>query len=171
MDGRVLGLDMSSSLGWAIAEVRGQNSVIVESGLKVMKSNDEDVALRLIRFLDFLNRKVVSVDRIYFEDVSMFANMGRPGATGVWSQMYAIMIFWAYNTNTLRQKIHPTTLKKQFTGNHKASKEEMCAAAHALGWTGGKEGTKLDHDEADAIGLIVVGEAEYGRKVTVLPKK
>jgi len=52
--------------------------------------------------------------------------------------------------------IHVNTVKKEFTGNGHAKKEEICRVAHRLGWTHGHPDTDTDHDEADALAIIWV---------------
>lgn len=155
-----LALDLATSLGWALAE----NHRIVASGVEDFKlSKHELEGQRLSKFYNFMQKFIeAGVHEVFYEHVIGF----KGSTTRVFDDLHAILKLVCDNAGIKRQGINPASLKKQFTGSGLASKEEMCATAHSLGWRGGLEGTDRDHDECDAIAIIFCVMKERGYEAT-----
>ena len=159
---RCLGIDLGNHTGWAVSE-----------GLKITSSGVRDFSIkshetngnRGIKFYNFL-LSLGHFDKIFYEKVQ-FTNNFRSGDGGeLYKGLLMLVNMYGASFGVEPIGIHPGTLKKAFTGNGRAEKEEMCAIAHSLGWKGGARGTKLMNDEADAIALLVTQVREkYGIKL------
>lgn len=151
-----IALDLGTHTGWA----RSVGDRIVASGVRdfSLKQN-EHKGKRGIRFYNFL-LTLGQPDVIFYEVVQFTGS--RPGGK-VWAgdngELYKgllmlVNMFGAgFGVPTIG--VHPSSLKKQFSGNGKAEKIEMCDTARKYGWLGGSPGTDLHHDEADAGALII----------------
>lgn len=156
-----LALDIATSLGWALAE----DARIVKSGVVDFSlSKHESEGKRLARFYNFLQEFVSNgVHEVFYERVYGFK--GRD--TTLFNEFHGILKLIVDNTPGVRRfSVNPSSLKLQFAGSGKASKTQMCAVAHALGWQGGEEGTDRDHDECDAIAILVCILRERGYEAT-----
>jgi Holliday junction resolvasome RuvABC endonuclease subunit len=169
-----LALDLGSNCGYAKLEGR----VVVESGtVKFSVSRDlpHPDGRRLINFHNWLTQKIEGgVSEVIFENVNWIAaSVGARKKNQIRSEtsiivyytMLGILQMVCAQANIPLFSIQNTTLKARFAGNGKATKEQMCARAHALGWTGGAEGTDLSNDEADAIALLYARMQEYGEEI------
>lgn len=152
---RYLGLDIGTQTGWALAE----GDTIIGSGVRDLSVKaSQHIGRRGFMFANFLT-KIGHLDEIYYEKIQ-FTGARKGG--GSWSgdngELYKgllmLLNMHAYSFGTPVIGVHPGTLKKQFTGYGAAKKHDMCQAAHMIGWKGGKLGSALQDDEADAIALI-----------------
>lgn len=156
---RYLSLDISKFTGYALVE----GNQLIKSGVRDFSVKaSEHIGKRGIKFYNFL-LSIGQVDEIYYEKV-MFSG-GFKNAAGNWTgatndgrELYhgflMLVNMYAAGFGIPLFGIHVSTLKKQFTGNGHADKEQMVARAHELGWKGGQVGTSLYHDQVDAIALL-----------------
>jgi len=159
----IIGLDIGTRTGWAIS----QGDKIISSGVRdfSLKAN-EHKGKRGIRFYNFL-MTLPHPDVIFYEKVQFSMNKYSSEGGELYKGLLMLVNMFAagFDVNTIG--VHPSTLKKQFTGNGRAEKLEMCNTARKYGWQGGAEGTDLLNDEADAGAVIITQARElYGLDVT-----
>lgn len=166
---RYLALDIGTATGWALSE----GDKIVGSGVRDFSS--ENKGRKGIKFYNFLHG-IGYVDAVFFE-IIMFRPGYKDKETGMWkggvtndghalyNGLLMVMEMYAAGFGTPTFGVHPGTVKKQFCGHGHATKEEVCASAHAIGWLGGQPGTALCHDEADAIAVLVTQLRARGHRV------
>jgi hypothetical protein len=154
---RFLALDIAKCTGYALVE----GDRLIRSGVRDFSS--EHIGRRGLKFYNFL-LSIGHVDEIYFETIMFGGNF--KNAAGKWvapssdgRELYhgllMVMNMYAAGYGVHPFPVHPSTLKKNFTGHGHAEKKDMCAAARALGWQGGAEGSAAFHDEVDAIAMLV----------------
>jgi len=148
-DYTTLSLDLGSSFGWALAH----NGKIVESGIVNLYSKDTHPGTRFTRFHNWLATKGKGVKHIVYEKISRFESAD---SAKVHCGLLALTQMYCLNAGKRMTALHVNTVKKEFTGNGHAKKEEICRTAHRLGWKGGHLDTDVDHDEADAIAIMWV---------------
>lgn len=171
----ILSLDLGSTLGWAMAEV----GVLVASG-EVDLTVDRD--LRKIRYCNFLI-EMRGVDEIIYEkvmshDMTIWVTNKKTGLKTkkrVFSVIAAHLYGWfegelerfCKGWRIPLKGLHNATVKKEFTGNGKASKKDICAECHRRGWQGGAWGKDSNNNEADAIAMLYVELAKRGVNMVV----
>jgi len=168
---RYLGLDLGTRTGWALVE----GNKLIGSGVRDFSVKaSQHIGKRGIKFYNFL-LSMGQVDEIYYETI-MFGGSFK-GADGKWinpsndgRELYhgllMLVNMYAAGFGIPTFPVHNSTLKKDFAGHGHATKEEMCARAHALGWKGGEPGTALFHDEVDGIALLESQlRKKYGVKI------
>lgn len=151
---RTLSLDLGSKTGYVLAE----DAKVVRSGVRdfALKSH-EHKGQRGIKFYNFLV-SFGQVDEVYYE-VIQFSGMRKGGAAWqgdngeLYKGLLMLLNMYCCGWNIDPIGMHPGTLKKEFAGHGHATKEDMCRAAHRIGWQGGADGQVIHNDEADAIGL------------------
>jgi hypothetical protein len=142
-DHTILSLDLGNNLGWA----KVVNGVIVQSGVVSLFRKDAHPGDRFLRFSNWL-RTHKGLNEIFYEDVPRFeSNFAARVYCGLLSQL---QIFCLVSQVRLTN-IKANSVKKEFTGNGRADKIEICRTAHRLGWKHGHLDLDLDHDEADAL--------------------
>lgn len=159
---KILSLDIGTTCGWAFS--KGQK--IIAWGVhdfKVRRRDTNAPGHRLIEFYNWL-ADFGGVDEVYYESVAGFQSS--QGADKVYYGMLGVIEMFCAGYDIPLIGMHTTTLKHQFTGNGRAKKDEMCALAHRLGWTGGRVGTDQDHDACDACALIICIQKRYGVEIT-----
>lgn len=161
----VLALDLGTTLGWALSV----DHVITEWGVESFKVSNErhnDGGHRLLRFHNWLCEwfEKYPITEIFYEESPLMGFKSQSSAI-VNIQMRGIASFICAAADIPFIAIHGSTLKKAFAGSGHAKKEEMCATAHQLGWDGGKIGTDLDNDAADACAQIYCILRERGISV------
>ena len=147
---RFLGLDLGSNCGVAVYDFI-QGKKLLQEKLQLFQwdlstQGLESGAARFVRLRAFLN--TVQPDVIGYEDVKytppreFFVNkkfgiaavLSRVAtASEVLGGMKVTVATWAEEENLLAQGFAISTIKKYATGNGKASKEDMIAAANKLG--------------------------------------
>lgn len=160
----VLALDLGTALGWAFA----RNGIIEAWGVEDLSIRGDDshaAGDRLIKFFNWMNGSDGApgwggVDEVFYEIAG--ANLRNMAANEVYYQLKGVVRMFCASCRIPLTGMHNATLKKSFTGNGRAEKHEMCSYARNLGWTGGREGTAMDHDAADAVALIVCILKERG---------
>lgn len=167
-----LGLDLGTHTGWA----KSEGSEIIGSGVRDFSlKSGECRGKRGVKFYNFLLTHG-RVDEIYVEKVAFSGNFKNkkgewitPSSDG--RQLYhgflMLVEMYAAGFGIPVYEVNLATLKKRFTGNGHATKEEMCMMAHQLGWQGGHPGTALYHDEVDACALVITEQKmRYNTHVT-----
>lgn len=142
-DHTILSLDLGNSLGWA----KVVNGVIVQSGVVSLFRKDAHPGDRFLRFSNWL-RTHKDLNEIFYEDVPRFeSNFAARVYCGLLSQLQVYCLV----SQVRLTNIKANSVKKEFTGNGRADKAEICRTAHRLGWKHGHPDLDLDHDEADAL--------------------
>lgn len=148
---RYLALDMGTATGYALAE----GDRIVKCGVRDFSiRRNQHIGNRGIMFYNFLN-SLGRIDEIYYEKIMFTGKFNCNDGHELYHGLLMVMNMVAAGYAIPTIGVWPGTLKKAFTGNGAAQKEEMCAEAHRRGWKGGKPGTREGHDEVDAIALII----------------
>lgn len=155
----VLSLDLGSTIGWAIC----QGAKIGYSGTKCFSAKDSHPGHRFLHFQNWLY-DFSGVNEIIYEDVPRFESAG---AAKVYCGFLAVLQIFCLANRVRLTGIKSNSVKKEFTGKGNAKKIEMCARCHLIGWKNGKEGTELDHDEADAIAALMVVMSRREVQVTL----
>lgn len=156
----VLSLDLGTSLGYAVC----QDGVIVESGIKDFKKYDRPLVL-LYQFLVTIYNKY-RFNELFFEMVPIMGHGKFMEQARKYGKFLGVLELFAGMNYIPVSHMAPMTLKKEFGGTGKATKADMCAVCHDMGWQGGRVNTEMDNDEADAIGLIVAFYRRRGLEVT-----
>lgn len=148
-----LALDLGTSTGWAILcddviEATGQEYFPMDRDMGRKAAGN-----RLRNFLEFI-KTFHYVDEIFYEHNHRI--QAGEKAVRVYYGMLGIleMVTAAADVNLIA--IHTTTLKKGFTGNGRAQKEEIGRKCVELGWKNAvyRGNEVANHDEADAIALL-----------------
>lgn len=155
----VLALDLGTILGWAFA----RNGVIEASGsVNLYDSSGEPNGRRYTRFYNWLN-KWRNVDAFFYEKVQMQMAQKSQSSILTYGGYFGVLEMVSANGRIPMQGMPISTLKKAVAGHGHAKKHQMCEALHQMGWTGGKVGTDMDNDEADACSLILaIFDQTYG---------
>ena len=146
---KLLAFDISSrSLGWAGTTDNGS----IQSGVQNFSSYTHDYGKLFDAYHSWLLTMVENFkpDRIVIEGTN---NMLKGNARYLLTSMSGITHMVAARHNIPRREFAPATIKKFFTGNARASKEDMIAEAHKRGFT-----KVVKDDEADAIAILLLGE-------------
>lgn len=159
MSNKILALDLSKSLGYALLE----GDKIVKTGSYLLSyKTDVHPGAKFIRLVEFLNQ-YSDVDEILYEFVPRFVSA--QWAVNYGGYLGQLMMFC--NVNGIRfGSLKPTQIKQVFTGKGNADKKAICAVCHKIGWRNGKPGTDIDNDEADAIALLVATMMNRGREIS-----
>lgn len=156
---RYLSLDLGTRTGYALVE----GDQLIKSGVRDFSVKaSEHIGKRGIKFYNFL-LTLGQVDEIYYEEIQF--GRGFKTDDGRWVNptndgrefyhgLLMLMNMYAAGFGIPTFPIHPSTLKKAFTGHGHAKKPDMVARAHELGWKGGSPGTAQYHDEVDAIAML-----------------
>lgn len=149
----LLALDLGTTTGWALCTDGG--SVI--SGTQSFKPGRfEGGGMRYLRFKRWLTELKATTDRlgaVYFEEVRRHAGVDAAHAYG---GFLATLTAWCEHHTIPYSGVPVGTIKKHATGKGNASKDEMIAAARALGHAPG------DDNEADALALLTWAMVESG---------
>lgn len=159
----VLSLDLGSNTGWCI----GQNNKIIVSGTTTFHEPGCHPGLRFLRFRNWLVQ-FAKVKEIFYEDTPMYSSLVHARVN---CGMLAVLQSFSLEFSIPVTCMHSMSIKKAFTGSGRAekgvnSKQPICDAAHALGWTGGKKDTTMCNDEADAIAIYFSIMQRRGFQVT-----
>ena len=141
----ILALDLGTKTGWALACRDGR----ITSGSQSFKPQRfEGGGMRFLRFkrwLTDIKQCNDGIDQVVFEEVRRHVGVDAAHAYGGFmGQLTA----WCERHQIPYQGIPVGTIKKHATGKGNASKDEMVAAARALGHA------PVDDNEADAIALL-----------------
>jgi hypothetical protein len=159
-----LALDLATRTGWAVSE----GSVIIASGTFDLSASTKalhregmkifllEQAFRENRFHEFINEIVIEDIMVFKGKNSIQSQRGIASYFFLQGKVFEYCRAIGINPPTL---INPMTLKLQFAGTGKASKEDMGRELEARGWTGAvwdKAGNLVNNDEADALALLFV---------------
>jgi len=169
---RLLGLDLGTCTGYALSS----GSKIVRSGVRDFSvKSSQHKGQRGIKFYNFL-LTLGQVDAVFYERAMFGGNFKNkkgewvaPSSDGREFVHGLIMLveMYAAGFNIPTYPVHASTLKKNFTGNGRAEKVDMCSTARSLGWQGGAENTATFHDEVDACALVITEARDrYGLNIT-----
>lgn len=153
MNQTLLALDLGTTTGWALASRDGS---ITSGSASFKPQRFEGGGMRFLRFKRWLTEiKQTSngIDAVYFEEVRRHLGVDAAHAYG---GFMAHLTAWCEHHHIPYQGIPVGTIKKHATGRGNASKDEMLAAARALGHS------PADDNEADALALL-----DYARKLEV----
>lgn len=149
-----LGLDLGSTLGFAF--YRGGRII---SGERPLSAGGDVLPGEVFCNFQAWLEKYRGVDLLVFEDVRGIQSYnfqklyyGLRGIVEMFHRTHRIPLVG----------VNPQTLKRRFAGHGHASKHDMCATAHAMGWAGGFHGTDDNNNEADAIAVLVNELRERG---------
>lgn len=169
----ILGLDLGTKMGWAYAE----GSTILQSGQKDFGNTKGYDGFKYRRFRNWLIDWGGHLEAIVYEKV-----MAHTGPINPKTGQRSFNVLAAHNYGAFEGYlqefiadwnipligIHVGTLKKDFVGNGRATKFDVCRECHKRGWEGGQIGTAKNDNEADARALLHVHLAkQYGDMLLV----
>ena len=148
-----LSLDLGQHLGWVLRRHDGTYT----GSTYDFSAAGARIGLKYHYFRAFLIRTAKEVEgvasqapklgAVIYEKVQFSPKMGGLMAAQSWAGMEAILTGWCEFREIPYIGVPVGTLKKHFTGNGRASKEDMVHTARALGWR------PFDDNHADAIAL------------------
>ena len=146
--GGTLALDLGARCGWAVADEEGQLAHYARIRL-------DKAATKKIKF-SFFRESLEALIRMFGPAVIAYEKtIAMPGVRGNWRPLLyyeGILTEVAECHNIPLRDIYPPTLKKHATGNGRASKEDMVAAAKKR-WNIGTYMT-INDDIADALCIL-----------------
>ncbi|MGR3179944.1 MAG: hypothetical protein ACUZ8E_18030 [Candidatus Anammoxibacter sp.] len=170
MSRTALALDLGTSLGWAVCE----DGVIVISGTENF-GKYETPGRKLRMFYNFVQEFIAAdLNEIFIENI--IPNSKHPLSTENIVKQEGIVEILAEGAKIPLSRKPPSTIRKHFIGRGRITKdcpegwdikEAVCERCHALGWRGGRPGTKDDDDEADAIALAHYMLSKKGYNVII----
>jgi len=159
----ILGLDVSSKVGWALWDA--QKDKLVESGVQdFTKKRGESSGLMFLKFRRWLCEEFVRLCGLDIALIAYEAPHHKGGAaTHICVNMAGIIEAQCELMCIEPAPVHSGTLKKFAAGHGKASKEDMVEAAkpYHLACYGEEPLQPLTHDEADAIHVARWAAKEY----------
>ncbi|WP_244191224.1 polynucleotidyl transferase [Ralstonia insidiosa] len=146
----VMALDLGTQCGWAVATREGK---FVSGSDRFDPARCGAPGKRWLSFREFLTaraREAGGIQAVYYEEVMAHGTKDRPNtiAAHVYGGFLAILESWAAANNIPLYGVGVGTIKKHATANGRATKEDMVAAAQALGVH------VIDDNHADAIALL-----------------
>lgn len=141
----VLALDLGTTTGWALAPRGG---VLRSGSFRLDPSKLGGNGRRWIGFREWLTakaREVGGVHAVYFEDVKNHAGVI---AAHVYGGYLAMLEAWCAANNIPLHGVGVGTAKKAWTGNGRASKDQMISEAERRGIT------VIDDNHADALAIL-----------------
>ena len=146
----ILALDLGTKLGWATVD---RNGVVRSGSVSVMPRARELPAQRWIRFrneLTSLWNHTGDFDAVYFEEVMAHGSKENPNtiAAHIYGGFLAHLETWCAGRNLTPIGLGVGQVKKAFTGNGRAKKADMIAAAEAKGFR------VVDDNQADALAIL-----------------
>ena len=143
-----LSLDISTaSLGWAYGDGTIQNTIYGTKSFSLFK---DDYGSLFFHYEKWLNEIIE-----YYQPQYLFLENVNPGLKGqaryLLTAMHGIAHKNAWYEDLMRIDFSPPTIKKFFTTNGRASKEDMVAQAESRGFL------VDNNDEADAIAILLLG--------------
>ena len=141
----ILALDLGTQTGWALLGRDGDISSGSE-GFKPQRFEGGGMRyLRFKRWLTELKQTTDGLNAVFFEEVRRHAGVDAAHAYG---GFMAHLTAWCEHHQIPYQGVPVGTIKKHATGRGNASKDEMVAAVHRLGYL------PVDDNEADALALL-----------------
>ncbi|MFC4518595.1 hypothetical protein [Cupriavidus pinatubonensis] len=141
----ILALDLGTITGWAVATRAGKQR---SGSLELKPTKLGGNGRRWIAFREWLTataREVGGIQAVYHEDVKNHAGVI---AAHVYGGYLAMLEAWCAANNIPLVGVGVGTVKKHFTGNGRASKDDMIAEAK-------RRGVKvIDDNHADALAIL-----------------
>ena len=164
----IIGLDLSTSTGWALRDRLGT----ISSGVQKFElARGDSVGMRFLRFRKWLLDKIQCVagdgtTQYYTNAVDLIAveraHHRGGAATALCVGLSTVVLEEAARLNIETTYVHTATLKKFLTGNGRASKEEMIQEATSRFSKKHLQGRIIGDDEADALGILEWARLEIG---------
>ena len=152
-DVAILGLDLGTRTGWALALPDGVKSRVLDC----KPAAPELPGSRFRVFRDHLmwcnSRAGGMIGLVAYEGIRFAVPGHGARVAALFGGFEAVLRMWCEHHEIACVAVAPATLKKHVTGNGRATKEDMLAAIRASGQR------PIDDNEADAIGL-----ARYGAR-------
>lgn len=120
---RVLGLDPAAKTGWSVS---GDIDKVGAFGVwSLTDKTDKHPGRRLERFRRFLYQlhREYKIEAIGVEDASFGSN--NPNVAAMHNELRGVVKLFAAELELPITMVHPTTLKKWFTGSGRADKDRM----------------------------------------------
>lgn len=160
----LLAADLGAKCGWVLRHADGRYA----GGTNDFSGSTERVGLKYHYFRRFLLRTVKLIEprtlaAVVYELVQFTPKQGGLKAAQSWSGYEAILTQWCEYQEIPYIGVPVGTLKKDFTGNGRASKEKMVDHARSLGWR------PQDDNHADALALMQFYEANHERRQRRVP--
>jgi Holliday junction resolvasome RuvABC endonuclease subunit len=154
----ILALDLGNKCGWRL-----RRNGRYHGGTSDFSGSPERIGQRYYNFRRFLWRIVKSLEpdpltAVVYERVQFVPRMGGLKAAQSWAGYEATLTCWCEHVGVAYIGVAVGTLKKDFTGNGRASKEDMLDHARALGWR------PQDDNDADAIALMEFYEVNHEKR-------
>jgi hypothetical protein len=146
----ILALDLGTNCGWALRTFAGKVCYGTQS-FKVGKYDGG--GMRYLKFRNWLDEITPGVQHIAYEAVRRHIGTD---AAHVYGGLMATLTAWCEENKIPYEGVAVGTIKKHATGRGNASKDEMIAAANALGYN------PEDDNAADALHLLGYVESIYG---------
>ena len=151
MNRTILALDLGTQTGWAM---QGRDGGITSGSQSFKPQRFEGGGMRFLRFKRWfteIKQCAAGIDLVVFEEVRRHVGVDAAHAYGGFmGQLTA----WCEHHQIPYQGIPVGTIKKHATGKGNASKDEMLAAAQALGHH------PIDDNEADAIAMLYLAQEQ-----------
>jgi crossover junction endodeoxyribonuclease RuvC len=166
----ILAIDIGTQCGWALGTRDGK----VRSGSASFSVKKQEVAgqrwLKFRAFLTETGKSAGEIHAVYFEQVMSHSRPGQSGtnitAAHVYGGFLAHLEYWCALNRLPLVGVHVATVKKHWTGNHAAKKEQMVETAIAKGFR------PEDNNEADALAILSLARyMESGDYVAPVKKK
>ena len=142
--GGILALDLGTKTGWA-----NDNGSGVWKFQKLKNTHPGD---RFMLFEATLSEYVERCDSVVYEKV-MGHGKGGSAAAHLYGAFEGLLMKVCATHHKPIDHVHVSTLKKYATGNGRANKEQMIAAAQVRGWE------PVDDNHADALWLLQYARA------------
>nr|WP_284459726.1 hypothetical protein [Cupriavidus campinensis] len=141
----ILALDLGTTTGWAVATRDGRHR---SGSFRLDPKKVGGNGRRWLAFREWLTataREVGGIQAVYHEDVKNHAGVI---AAHIYGGYLAMLEAWCASNNIPLHGVGVGTVKKHFTGNGRASKDEMIIAAR-------RHGVAVEDDNhADALGIL-----------------
>lgn len=153
----ILAIDLGTKAGWRLRRADGKYA----GGSLDFSGSSKRIGQRYFYFRRFLWRAAKNVEpdgleAVIYEKVQFMPNKrGGLMAAQAWAGFEAVLTSWCEHMEIRYLMVPVGTLKKHFTGNGHATKDDMLHRARALGFR------PKDDNEADAIALMEFWEAEH----------
>lgn len=146
----ILGLDFGTQLGWALRHSNGT----YESGVlstKPVSARQPGSRFRALRALLIRLHKEHDLGLVVYENITFAGAGDASGILKMFGGYEAVVQMYCEREGVMFLPLAPTTLKKYVTGDGRASKAlmvEWVSQVHPCS----------NHNEADALGLVLYGE-------------
>ena len=159
----LLALDLGTRCGWCL---RHGNDTYA-GGTQDFSGPKDRVGQRYLYLQRFLIRVRDECHdyplAVVYEKVQFMPKRGGLLAAQAWAGFEAVVTMWCEGKSIPYVAVPAGTLKKDWTGNGHASKEDMVNHARKLGWV------PVDDNHADAIALLAYYEVHHEQRPRRVP--